>query len=275
MKTVFLISFLVVLAVGCSIPMRTSNNSVANAEVPLDQRPEVQRVTIESADEVILVGSFFESKKPNSPALLLLHQWQSDRHAYDDLARKLQARNINVLSIDGRGFGESTSKVDGTSVSAGRSRADVSAMLGDVDASVQFLKKQPSVNANRLGIVGASYGSSLAIIYAADHAEIVAVALLSPGLNYLGALQTEPAVKKFEEDYPKRRLLFFAAGDDKESAEAVRKLNPFVVDNFLYAQRIFPSGGHGTALLKIGADQNISDFFADVFDLANLNNLNR
>ncbi|NOT46603.1 MAG: alpha/beta fold hydrolase [Acidobacteria bacterium] len=254
-----------------SLPNNAANNTSADA----NSGPSftAASVTIDSSNGVKIIGTYLPAPKPNSPAVLLLHQWQSDRHSYDDLAKKLQARNINVLSVDGRGFGESTHRADGSTVSAGRTDADVRAMLGDVDAAFQFLLKQPNVNAKRVGIIGASYGSSLAIIYASEHKDVAAVALLSPGLNYFGNLKTEPAVRKFEADYPSRQLLFFAAEDDKESADAVRKLNPIRVDNPLYGQNVFSKGGHGTALLKVGADQDISDFFAGVFDLANLNNL--
>ena len=267
-------AFLCLACAGMSETPTSNRNTAASSSTSSPSPTAVQTVHIESADNVILVGSFYGSVKENSPGVILLHQWQSDRHSFDDLAKLLQARTINVLSIDGRGFGESTRKADGSPVSPGRTDADVKAMLGDVDATLKFLKQQKSVNSSRLGIVGASYGSSLAIIYAADHPDVSAVVLLSPGLNYFGNMPTEPAVKKLESDQLYRQLLFFAAEDDKASADAVRKLNPIAVDNHLHGQHIFASGGHGTALLRLGADKEISDFFAQVFDLANLQNLN-
>ena len=220
----------------------------------------VQTVTIDSPDGVKLIGSLFESNKPNSPALLLLHQWQSDRHSYDEFAKRMQLKGFAVLSIDGRGFGESTKKADGTSIAAGRSDEDVKGMLGDVDAAIQFLKKQKNVDTTRIGIVGASYGSSLAIIYAADHQDTRAVALLSPGLNYFGNMPTEPAVEKYIENH----VLLLAAEDDKESADAVRKLNPKDSD-LPHSEKIYPSGGHGTALFKVGAADELEKFFTESF----------
>jgi len=230
-------------------------NSASSATAPTDA---VQTVTIDSPDGVKLVGSLLDSGKPNSSALLLLHQWQSDRHSYDEFAKRMQAKGFTVLSIDGRGFGESTKKADGTTVSAGRSDADVKAMLGDVGAAIDFLKKQKNVDGARIGIVGASYGSSLAIIYAADHPDIKAVALLSPGLNYFGNMPVAPAVEKDVEN----DLLLFAAEDDKESADAVRKLTSEKSDS-RRSQKIYPSGGHGTALFKVGAGDELEKFFTE------------
>ncbi len=234
------------------------------------QLADTQTVSIESPDKTVLIGSLFESSKPNSPGLLLLHQWESDRHSYDELARILQKRGFTVLAIDGRGFGESVRTADGREIKPDRSSATVKAMLQDVGASVDFLTKQPSVNPAKIGIVGASYGSSLALIYAADEPKIRAVALLSPGLNYFGNMPTEPAVEKFT-DRNSHNLLFIAAKDDKESAEAVQKLNRMEVDNYRYPLMIYDSGGHGTALLKVGASELISNFFANEFNFANLN----
>ena len=54
----------------------------------------------------------------------------------------MQDRGFGVLSIDGRGFGESTKKADGSAVTAGRSDADVKAMLGDVDAAFKYLSEK-------------------------------------------------------------------------------------------------------------------------------------
>ena len=271
MRLIYGLIALTLITLGCnSGGVNTGTNARNPTSLSPTPKPEKnvseQKVTIDSPDGVKLVGSYYEAGKPMSPALLLLHQWQSDRHSFDDFATRVQARGSNVLSIDGRGFGESTKKADGSTIAAGRTDADVKAMLGDVDAAVNYLLKQGNVDPKRIGIVGASYGSSLAIIYAAEHASIAAVALLSPGLNYFGNMPTEPAVTK----YGDRKLILFAAEDDKESADAVRKLDPIGRDEPRYPKHLYEVGGHGTALLKIGAGDEMSDFFADAFDLSNL-----
>ena len=201
-------------------PDKPANASQDNAAAKDANLSGEEKVTINSPDGVKLVGTIFRSEKPNSPAVLLLHQWQSDRHSYDDFAKRMQGKGFAILSIDGRGFGESTRAADGMKVPPERTDTAVKAMLGDVGAAFEFLSKQANVDPSRVGIVGASYGSSLAILYAADNPKVKAVALLSPGLNYFGNMQTEPAVKK----YGDRPLLLVAANDDKESADSVNKL---------------------------------------------------
>ena len=260
MKNAFLIGIIFVAACGGTATNSSQNAQANNAAISTTPAAAgaVQTVTIDSPDGVKLVGSLYEASKPHSPALLLLHQWQSDRHSYDEFAKRMQAKGFAVLSLDGRGFGESTKKADGSSVTAGRTEADVKAMLGDVGMAFEFLSKQKNVDPSRVGIVGASYGSSLALIYAADNQKVAATALLSPGLDYFGNMPTEPAIKK----YGDRPLYMTAARDDKESADAVDKL---AVDgnNAKYSARVHEKGGHGTELFKVGLADDLEAFFSD------------
>ena len=110
-----------------------------------------------------------------------------------------------------------------------------------------------------IGIAGASYGSSLAILYAAENRNVRAVALLSPGLNYFGNMATEPAVKK----YADRALLMVAADDDAESASDVRKLIQTAGDTVNHQTGIYPKGGHGTGLFgsNVGLEDLLEEFF--------------
>ena len=104
-RTIVGVSLLLTVSAGCG---GASNTAPANAQTPapsasaVTQPAAVQTVTIESPDKTVLVGSLFDSGKANSPGLLLLHQWQSDRHSYDEFAKALQARGFTVLAIDGR-----------------------------------------------------------------------------------------------------------------------------------------------------------------------------
>ena len=235
-------------------------NSAANSIDKVVGAAPTGTVSINSPDGVVIVGTFFESEKPNSPALLLLHQWESDRHSWDDLAKQLKGAGFNVLAIDGRGFGESTKKTDGTAVTAERTDGAVKAMLGDVGAAFEFLSKQKNVDPNRIGIVGASYGSSLALIYAADDPKVAAIALLSPGLNYFGNMQTEPAMTK----YNSRPSFLAAAADDPESFDAVTRLSKLSGEPKRAMAISVQKGGHGTALLKVdGVRKPLETFCKD------------
>ena len=240
-------------SVNSNAPANNANSkNQANTEVPAPRD-----IKFESTDRVEIVGTFYGSPKADSPGVLLLHGWSSTRKPFDEFAKRLQKLGFNVLAIDGRGFGESVKTTDGKKISPASSNKAVESMKADVGNASDFLAKQKNVNAKKIGIVGSSYGSSLAILYGAENPKVKAVVLLSPGLNYFGSMPTEPAVKK----YGDRPLLLVAAKDDKASVNSVRKLKESGA-NEKYKVKIFPKGGHGTGIFKarVGLEDLLREF---------------
>lgn len=239
---------------------QTANTVVVNAANAATNNSggDEQTINFDAPDGVKIVGSFYGVSAANSPAVLMLHQFGANRASFKDLARQFQSNGIAVLTVDGRGFGESTKRADGTKVAVSQSNEAVAGMKSDVAAAVKFLSEQKNVDKTRIGIVGASYGSSLAIIYAAENAEIKSVALLSPGTNYFGNLPTIPAVEK----YGARPVLIVAAEDDAESAEASRQLDKLAAGD-RHQLQIYKKGGHGTGIFvaKVGLDKLLLEFF--------------
>jgi dienelactone hydrolase len=261
--TVFL-TFLFLTAFACqhqsvsNSPNQTNSAISTNtADQSASNIPAPQTIKFESAGKVEIIGAFYESPKTNSPAVLLLHQWGSNRKSYDEFAKRLQAKGFGVLAIDGRGFGESVKTTDGKTVGTDRGDETVKGMKADVDHAFNFLAQQKNVDAHRIGVVGASYGSSLAMIYGTENQQVKAVVLLSPGINYFGNLPIEESVK----NYGNRALLLVAADDDKESAETVKKLKESVA-NEKYETKIYEKGGHGTGIFaaKVGLEDVLEQF---------------
>ena len=235
-----------------------SNASASkSADESTDNNGTLKTIKFESADKAEIIGTFYESSKADSPAILMLHQWQSNRKSYDDFAKRLQAKGFGVLAIDGRGFGESVKTTDGKMLSPDNSDYNVGLMKEDVKNAFDFLAKQKNVNAEKIAVVGASYGSSLTIIFGAESKSVKAAVLLSPGLNYFGNMPTEPAIKR----YGNRPLLLVAAEDDKASADSVRKLKTAGA-NDKHEVKIYPKGGHGTGIFKakVGLEGLLEEF---------------
>jgi dienelactone hydrolase len=122
-------------------------------------------VDIQTADGSTLKGSYYSPAKPG-PAMLLLHQCNMDRHAWDGLAKDLADAGFHVLTVDFRGFGQS----------AGGSRDK---WPGDVDAAYAYLTAQQGVDKSRVAAGGASCGVTQASNVAVRHHEIKALMLLS------------------------------------------------------------------------------------------------
>ena len=144
-------------------------------------------VDIKAQDGITLKGSYYSPGKPG-PAMLLLHQCNMDRHAWDGLAQDLANAGFHVLTIDFRGFGES-------------GKGPREQWPADVDAAYAYLTSQPGVEKNRVAAGGASCGVTQASNLAERHHEIKALVLLSgsasdaaktyiaatPGLGVFGA----------------------------------------------------------------------------------------
>ena len=67
---------------------------------------EKKDVELEALDGVKLRATYASPGRPG-PAMLLLHQCNMDRHAWDGLAKDLTDAGIHVLTMDFRTFGES------------------------------------------------------------------------------------------------------------------------------------------------------------------------
>src|SRR5206468_35174 len=119
------------LLTACDRRPKPSPSDVKAGPAPAQPASEKPYKTIEldSQDGTPIYGSLYAADKPNSPAILLLHQWASDRHSFDEFAARMQTKGFAVLAIDGRGFGESNHHANGSMLTQGRSDADVKAML--------------------------------------------------------------------------------------------------------------------------------------------------
>src|SRR5436853_1128475 len=73
------------------------------------QSPAPKVIDLTASDGAALKATYFAAGKPG-PAVLLLHQCNRQRKIWNDLAQQLATAGINVLTLDFRGFGESSGK---------------------------------------------------------------------------------------------------------------------------------------------------------------------
>ena len=139
---------------------------------------EIQKkdVDIKAPDGTNLKGSYFSPGR-SGPAMILLHQCNMDRHAWDGLAQDLASAGFHVLTVDFRGYGDSGG---GRPADAAERRKVVQEKWpGDVDAAYAFLTSQKGVDQARLAAGGASCGVTQSSDLAARRHEIKALLLLS------------------------------------------------------------------------------------------------
>ena len=94
-------------------------------------------IDIKASDGVNLKGTYFSPPR-SGPAMLLLHQCNMDRHAWDSLAADLAGAGIHVLTLDYRGYGESGG--DKLTDAAQRRAVVQEKWPGDVDAAYAYLQ---------------------------------------------------------------------------------------------------------------------------------------
>ena len=111
-----------------------------------------------------------------------------------------------MIAVDLRGHGET-----------GGSN-DWQAAIGDVQTWLDWIESQPSIDPDRIALVGASIGANLALVGCANDAHCVTAVALSPGTDYFG-ITTSDAIVTLRD----RSALLVASQTDQPSGTSVRE----------------------------------------------------
>ncbi|HTV60429.1 MAG TPA: alpha/beta fold hydrolase [Verrucomicrobiae bacterium] len=206
------------------------------------QSPAPRTVDLTAPDGTILKATFFAAAKPG-PGVLLLHQCNRDRRAWDGLAQSLSAAGINVLTFDFRGFGESGGTSWKNLDAAAIDRIQTEKWPGDVDTAFQFLIAQPGVDAARLGAGGASCGVEEAVQLARRHPQVKSLVLLSE--------IAEPNGRAFLRSNPQMPMFLAVADDDPDRgvAELMEWMFTLSANPISHIER-YPTGKHGVEMFE-------------------------
>ena len=226
--------------------------------------PTPQVVDLKTADGLQLKATFFAAATRGA-GVLLLHQVNRDRKSWEGVAVRLAAAGINTLTLDMRGIGES----GGTrweKLSDAELDKHWRGWPEDVDSALDFLRSQPGVNREVIGLGGAGLlGVDNAVEAARRHpAWVKSLALMSgetfrDGLLFLREARQMPALFVFSDDdeYPPTqdamKLLYITASSPGKklvhysAAEDAPWLwyEPFDIG------RVPAKGGHGTDMFNL------------------------
>jgi dienelactone hydrolase len=223
------------------------------------QQPPAPRVVdLTATDGVILKATYFAAAPPG-PGVLLLHQCNRQRKVWDDLAERLAASGLNVLTVDFRGFGES----GGTRPDQMSSQQEADQFVReqwpkDVDAAFGYLQSQPGVNRGVIGAGGASCGVDQAVQLARRHPEVKSLVLLSES--------TDRAGRQFLHNSPNLPLFLAAAHDDPDDPGVVQimqwlyDVSPDPANRFVR----YAVGGHGVEMFA--AHQELPGMIVEWFN---------
>lgn len=213
-----------------------------------------EAVRLTTSDQHDLAAWYFQPIKDKAPALILLHMRGSDKSSFAGLAAKLHAEGYAVIAIDLRGHGDSKFPDGSNPGFKALQDSDYLAMLNDVKAAHSFLEGKAAVDADRVGIIGASIGANLAIMYAATDRRVRTVVALSAGLDYKGL---KPGA--YLEDFGTRPLYLLCAKEDEYAWQSSVELEKQATLADPISLRVFTGKAHGTDLFisQPGLDDTI------------------
>src|SRR5215469_7054190 len=206
------------------------------------QAPGPQVVDLTAPDGLKLKGTFFAAATPG-PGMLLLHQCNQQRKVWDDLAKRMAAAGMNVMTVDLRGYGDSQGTPIDKLTPEQINVVFREKMPLDVETAYKFVVSQPSVSPGILAAGGASCGVNQSVHLAIKHPEIKALVLLSEITDMEG--------RNFLRAHPSLPLFLATAEDDADPgvSDLMQWLSTFSTNPHTKFVR-YKTGGHGVEMFS-------------------------
>ncbi len=228
--------------------------ALAQRGAPQPEKPTV--VSMKTKDGVELSGTYYPSMAgKNATPVVLIPDWKDSRAVYDQLARRMQGtaagrdgadgdqqESFAVLTVDLRGHGDSTKQrgPGGATRELDAAKIDRAALAAMVQFDMQAIRSflvdendAGKLNINKLSIVGAGLGASVAVNWAAldwsypplavgkQGQDVKGLVLISPEWSYKGLLMTRalrhPGIRK-----KVAFLILYGGGERSNTADAKR-----------------------------------------------------
>jgi tetratricopeptide (TPR) repeat protein len=186
--------------------------------------------------------------------VILFHQCNRDRKAWNTLVPQLTAAGFHVLAFDYRGYGESGGERHLNLPANERIAVVANKWPGDIDAAFNFLLVQRGVDKNRIGAAGASCGVNQSIQLALIHSQVKSLVLLSG--------TTDTAGRQFLRTADGLPIFAAASDDDFDAVPTLRWVLAFSHNpQNKFAQ--FKAAGHGTNMFAVekGLEPMIVEWF--------------
>jgi len=218
-----------------------------------------EKITLSTADGLEIVGTFYASGRKGAAGVVALPMYRHDRTTYEPVAERFTKAGMDFLAIDMRGHGESA--VQGEEDLSERVKARdpklFSAMWQDALAARTFLIGK-GTDPNRIGLLGASVGCSVAIDAASRTERILGACVMTPGKNYLGVNTMGDLAA-----YGDRPLLILSSKEEAGvGAKAIKAKLGVSAELVLFEEK----GVHGTKMFgKVaGVEDRIVTWFGDI-----------
>lgn len=244
---------LFVQAVAGGDPKRLTRS--LNPAIAADDLVEPEVVRFASYDGLEIPGLLYRPHRANPetpvPALVWVHGGPGgqSRVGYRGQLQYLVNHGYAVYAINNRGssgYGKSFFRMD--------DRKHGEADLGDVVAAKQMLIDTGWVDADRIGIIGGSYGGYMVLAALAYEPEVFAV-----GVDIFGVsnwLRTMTSIPPYWESF--RKALYDEMGDPAEDEDRLRRISPlFHAENIVRPLMVL-QGANDPRVLQVESDEIVA-----------------
>lgn len=186
------------------------------------------------------------------PALLLLHQFSSNKEQWEPYVEAYNDAGYATLALDLRGHGESDAQ-DG---SFNDILSDPDGAPLDVQAGVEFLANQQAVDAERIGAIGTSIGANLTLVATTLGYGVKVAVPISPRESAIASLANNPETLAVED-------MFCLAGETDGAGAQAQTCVAFseLATGTAQVDILSGSNAHGTTLLSMdGVNADIVEF---------------
>ncbi len=124
---------------------------------PSQEKPYFSEdISFFASDGITISATWYTPKETESPykTVILIHEFDGDRHEWDPFITDFINRGYAALAYDIRGFGKSQN--------VPKSDKYYDTLLADVEGAITYLSSRIDVDSDRIGVVGAQLGGTIA-----------------------------------------------------------------------------------------------------------------
>lgn len=186
--------------------------------LPQEEGKGSQRVIIDRERHGALVMQLAPNgARPEVPLLILMHESRSSRGEYQPILPRLHELGYSTLNVDlsaGHECREVKNVTARKAAESGRTPNYLDAQR-DIQDAVAWARQDPA--RGKVLLVGSGYSASLALVYAAEHPDLVdGVAAFSPGEVFTGLGKTATWVQESARSYEGPVWITSARNEEKD-----------------------------------------------------------
>ena len=218
---------------------------------------EYKKITFPSLDGLEISAFLYSDQNNSKPFILLFHQLGYSKGEYLEIAPKLQAMGVNVMSVDLRNGISVNGIVNETANRVSKQKIDSSrfAAIQDVKASIDYARKYYS--SGKLLLWGSSYSGGIVLMVGGEDNRVDAVLAFSPGEYFVkkGSSFVRDNIRNL-----KKPVFYTSAKNEEISCRIIYDAIPSGKKFYFLPER---GGVHGSSTLW-QKNQNSQEYWAAV-----------